>query len=89
MTRGNIAGKRRLAKRGPAELRRLLYLAALSAVKTKPWRSLYEHHRAKGLSSTATLVILARRIARTAWSIYTYKSEFDPTRLANPVSRMH
>lgn len=86
---GQHRGKRRLSKRGPAELRRLLYLAALSAVKTKPWRSLYEHHRAKGLSSTATLVILARRIARTAWSIYTYKSEFDPTRLANPVSRMH
>jgi len=86
---GQHHGKRRLSKRGPAELRRLLYLAALSAVKTKPWRSLYEHHRAKGLSSTATLVILARRIARTAWSIYTYKSDFDPTRLANPVLRTH
>lgn len=86
---GQHRGKRRLSKRGPAELRRLLYLAALSAVKTKPWRSLYEHHRAKGLSSTATLVILARRIARTAWSIYTYKTEFDPTRLTNPVLRTH
>ena len=78
---GQHRGKRRLSKRGPAELRRLLYLAALSAVKTKPWRSLYERYRAKGLSSTAALVILARRIARTAWSIYTYKTEFDPARL--------
>jgi transposase len=86
---GQHRGKRRLSKRGPAELRRLLYLAALSAVKTKPWRSLYEHYRAKGLSSTATLVILARRIARTAWSIYTYKTEFDPARLTNPVLRTH
>jgi transposase len=86
---GQHHGKRRLSKRGPAELRRLLYLAALSAVKTKPWRSLYEHYRAKGLSSTATLVILARRIARTAWSIYTYQTEFDPTRLTNPVLRTH
>ena len=40
---GQHRGKRRLSKRGPAELRRLLYLAALSAVKTKPWRPLYEH----------------------------------------------
>ena len=64
----------------------MLYLAALSAVKTKPWRPLYEHYRAKGLSSTAALVILARRIARTAWSIYRYKTEFDPARLTNPLT---
>ena len=84
---GQHRGKRRLSKRGPAELRRLLYLAALSAVKTKPWRPLYEHYRVRGLSSTAALVILARRIARTAWSIYTYKTEFDPARLTNSASR--
>jgi transposase len=83
---GQHRGKRRLSKRGPAELRRLLYLAALSAVKTKPWRSLYEHYRARGLSSTAALVILARRIARTAWSIYTYKTEFDPARLTRSLT---
>ena len=81
---GQHRGKRRLSKRGPGELRRLLYLAALSAIKTKTWRPLYQHYRAKGLSSTATLVILARRIARTAWSIYTHKTEFDPRRLTKP-----
>jgi len=53
-------------------------MAAVSAISTKTWRPLYEHYQAKGLSSTATLVILARRIARTAWSIYTHKTEFDP-----------
>ena len=79
-------GKRRLSKRGPAELRRLLYMAAMSAMSTKTWRPLYEHYRAKGLSSTATLVILARRIARTAWSIYTHKTEFDPGRLVKPLT---
>src|SRR5713101_1140382 len=55
-------------------------------VKTKTWRPLYEHYRAKGLSSTAALVILARRIARSAWSIYTYKTEFNPGRLTNPLT---
>jgi transposase len=38
---GQHRGKRRLSKRGPAELRRLLYLAAMLAAKTKTWRSLY------------------------------------------------
>jgi transposase len=83
---GQHRGKRRLSKRGPGELRRLLFLAAMSAAKTKTWRPLYEHYRAKGLSGTAALVILARRIARTAWSIYTYKTEFDPARLLNPLT---
>jgi transposase len=78
---GQHQGKRRLSKRGSSELRRLLYLAALSAIKTKTWRPIYEHYRAKGLSSTAALVILARRLARIAWSMYTYKTEFDPGRL--------
>jgi len=83
---GQHRGKRRLSKRGPAELRRLLYMAAMSAAKTKTWRPLYEHNRAKGLSTTATLVILARRIARTAWSIYTHKTEFNPGRLTKPLT---
>lgn len=78
---GHHIGRRRLSKRGPAELRRLLYLAAMAAAKTKAWKPLYEHYRAKGLTRTAVLVILARRIARIAWSIYTHKTDFDPQRL--------
>jgi hypothetical protein len=53
---------------------------SVAKTKTKTWKSIYEHYRKKGLSSTATLVILARRIARTAGSIYTYKTNFDPKR---------
>jgi len=83
---GHHRGKRRLSKRGPSELRRLLFLAALSAVKTKTWKPLYEHYRENGLSSTAAIVILARRIARTAWSIYTHKTEFDPKRLTSALT---
>ncbi len=83
---GQHRGRRRLSKRGPAELRRLLYVAAMSAKKTKTWKPLFEHYRAKGLSSTAALVILARRIARTAWSMYTYKTEFDPARLTKSLT---
>ncbi len=78
---GQHRGRRRISKRGPAELRRLLYLAAMAARKTATWKPIYEHYRGKGLSGTEAVVILARRIARTAWSMYTYKTEFDPARL--------
>ena len=81
----------RPSKRGPAELRRLLYLAAMSAGKIKTWKPIDEHYRAKGLSSTASLVIpslviLARPIAHTAWSIYAYRIESDPKRLTSALT---
>lgn len=78
---GHKTGRRRLSKRGPAELRRLLFNAAMSAAKTKVWRPIYEHYRAKGWSTTAALVIIARKIARTAWSVHHYHSTFNPERI--------
>jgi len=42
---GQKRGRRRPTKRGPSELRRLLYIAAMAAVRTKTWKPLYEHYR--------------------------------------------
>ncbi|MCX7195788.1 MAG: IS110 family transposase [Proteobacteria bacterium] len=72
---------KRLSKRGPAELRRLLFNAAMAASKSKAWKLIYEHYRAQGWSTTAALVIIARKIARAAWSIHHYQSTFDPERI--------
>ena len=79
---GHRKGRRRLSKRGPAELRRLLFNAAMAASKTSAWKPLYEHYRNRGWSTTATLVILARKIARIAYALWHGQSEFDPKRLA-------
>lgn len=79
---GQKVGRRRLSKRGPAELRRLLYNAAMSGAKTTTWRPVYEHYRARGWSSTAALVILARKIARIAFAIYHNDTTFNPARVA-------
>jgi hypothetical protein len=54
------------------------------ASEAAPNRSVQELDR-QGLVSAA-LVILARRIARTAWSMYAYKTEFDPTRLTKSLT---
>ena len=78
---GRKAGRRRLSKRGPAELRRLLFNAAMSAIKTKVWKPLYEHDRTQGWSTTASLVIIARKIARAAWSLHHYRTTFNPERI--------
>ena len=75
---GQHRGRRFLSKRGPAELRRLLYVAAMAACKSKLWHPFYQRYRARGLSSTAALVILARKLARIAFSIVKYGTEFRP-----------
>ena len=80
---GQSTGRRRLSKRGPAELRRLLFNAARSASKTRLWRPLYERYRARGLSTTEATVILARKLLRVAFSIYRHGTTFDPERFAH------
>jgi transposase len=79
---GQKIGRRRLSKRGPSELRRLLFVAAMAAVKTKLWQPLYQRHRAAGLSSTAALVVIARKIARVAWSVHHHQRDFNPALIA-------
>lgn len=78
---GKKSGRRRLSKRGDPELRRLLYVAAMSASRTRAWAPIYQRALARGLSRIEALVVIARHIARTAWSIYTHNTEFDMQRL--------
>lgn len=79
---GQKVGRRRLSKRGPAELRRLLFTAAMSAARSPVWKPTYDRYRGRGLPGTAALVALARRIARVAWAVHYHQTDFDPARLA-------
>jgi transposase len=81
---GDKRGRRRVSKRGPAELRVALHMCAMSAAQTKTWRPYYERQRAKGLSGTAALVVLSRKMARTAYGICRSHAAFDPMRAAKP-----
>jgi transposase len=80
---GQYSGKRYLSKRGPAYLRQLLYIAAMAARRTSLWKPIYERYRARGLASTQVFVILARKLARTAFAIVKQGCDFDPQRLLN------
>lgn len=75
---GQWRGRRFLSKRGPAELRRLLFTAAMSACRTQLWHPFYQRYRARGLSTTAALVVLARKLARIAFSIVKHNVDFRP-----------
>lgn len=78
---GKKHGRRRLSKRGPGEQRRVLFNCAMSAAKTRFWRPYYQAQRAKGLSSTAAIVILARKMVRVAFAVYRHNQPFDPVHL--------
>ena len=78
---GRRTGRRRLSKRGPGEQRRILFNCATSAAKTKWWRPYCQAQRAKGLSSIAAVVILARKMIRVAFALCKHDQAFDPTHL--------
>jgi transposase len=78
---GQHRGRRRITKRGPPEMRRLLFLAAQAAAKSKAARPVYEAIRAKGFSTTQALVILARKLLRVAYSIWKTGQPFELKRL--------
>ena len=80
---GEKRGKRTVSKRGDAELRRLLYLAAQSNLRCKssPFKAQYERERDKGLSSTAALVAVARKLAKVCWSLHKHGGTYEESRV--------
>jgi len=78
---GTKHGKRRLSKRGPSILRRMMYLAAFAACHSKALGSLYKSLRARGFASTQALVILARKLLRVAWAIWRSGKTFDASQM--------
>lgn len=74
---GRFKGKRKLTKRGEAELRRLLYCAAKPA---RCYPRFDNYHRAQldnGHSKIAANVILARKLARIAFTLMKRKENFN------------
>lgn len=78
---GKHRGRRKLSKQGPAEMRRLLFLAGMAARKTKIFKGYYEACIQRGLATTEAIIILARRILRIAWALTNTGQHFDPEKL--------
>jgi len=84
---GKLHGRRYLSKRGPAELRRLLYTAAMSASNSKLWRPIYQRLLARGLATTQALVAIARKLARIAFAIVKRNVDFRPELVKIPCAQ--
>jgi transposase len=78
---GQKRGRRRLSKRGPAEGRRLLFNAGMAAIRCPVWKDAYARYRQRGWSTTASILIIARKILRIALAMYKAQVPFDPRQL--------
>lgn len=79
---GKYKGKRKLTKRGPAELRRLLFCAAKPARSYEPFALYHQRQLDKGLSRIAANCTLARKIARIAFTLMTRQQTFQKKEIA-------
>jgi transposase len=73
---GRYKGKRKLTKRGEAEVRRLLYCAAQPARCHPRFEEYYQRQLEKGLPKIAAKVILARKLARIAFTLMNKQEMF-------------
>jgi transposase len=75
---GTLKGRRKLTKKGSPELRRLLYLAAMTASRSATWAPFYQRYLDRGLATTEALIILARKLARVAFALLKNGTQYKP-----------
>jgi len=73
---GQYRGRQKLTKRGPAELRRLLYCSAQAARCCARFEHYRQRQLAKGHSKIAANVALARKLARIAFTLMQNQTAF-------------
>jgi transposase len=83
---GKRKGERKLSKHGQRLGRTMLYNAAISAVTSDVWKPLYERCQERGLTKVESLIVVARKIARCAWSIHKHGTTFDPARVCRALT---
>lgn len=77
---GQKTGRRRLTKRGDSEIRRLLHNVSMAASRSDTWKAFYQSYIARGLKPKQALVILARKLARVAFTLMKQQRNYQPGR---------
>ncbi len=74
----SIKGKGTISRKGNAYIRKLLYMASLSAcVHNKPCRDLYERLLSNGKEKKVALIAVANKLVRQMFAIIKYDREYD------------
>jgi transposase len=76
---GKSKGRRRMSKEGDKYARHVLYMCAMTAVRSKAWKDVYDDYRnVKKLTKVQALNALARKILHTIYGVYKSQTEFVP-----------
>ena len=75
----SVRGRGSISRKGNGYLRKLLYIAALSASKhNKACSDLYERLLAKGKAKKVALIAVANKLIRQIFAVVKYNREYDP-----------
>lgn len=78
---GRVKGNLHRPKRYHRRLRRVFYLAALSAIRPDgPSKTFYQRKRGEGKIHTQALIALARRLVDLVWALLRDNREFQPNK---------
>ena len=75
-----------ISRRGPAYIRRALYIAAVACLKHNPeLKALYDRKRSQGKSAKQALICIAKKIAHLCLSLLRSGETYNPTRVFMPL----
>jgi len=85
---GKSVGRVKLTKQGDAELRRLLYVAAMANLRCKQsvFKDQYSILCKRGRKPREAFNIIARKIAHVCWALNRHGGVFDATRVYRPTA---
>jgi transposase len=76
----SVRGRPRIGHTGNGRLRRMLYLASLSATRYNPLiKPFYQRLRAAGKPAKVAQCAAARKLLHLAWAVVSKEQDFDPT----------
>lgn len=80
---GKLLGSSKMSNRGPKHLRKALYMASVACLKHNPGlKTLYDKKVSQGKAPKQALIVVARKLLATVYSLLRYQTEYNPLRLA-------
>ena len=80
---GKMLGAAKMSKRGPKHFRKAVYMASVASLKhNKQLKALYDRKVSQGKAPKQALIVIARKLLATVYSMLRYQTEYNPLRLA-------
>jgi transposase len=79
---GKMLGTPKISPRGPKHFRKALYMAAVASLKhNREMKSIYDRKVSQGKAPKQALIVVARKLLATVYSLLRYQTAYEPGRL--------